>query len=143
MRLIGFPREVPGPVNLGNPREITIAELVERVRVMTGSRSRIAHKPLPADDPKRRCPDIALSMRLLDWSPKVPLEIGLARTVRWLKSREIGQASRPRRRAPERVRTHVPHAAEDAGHSLRQPPRPAADTASPFRPQANRPVHSP
>jgi len=128
LRLIGFPREVPGPVNLGNPREITIAELVERVRVMTGSRSRIVHKPLPADDPKRRCPDIALSMRLLDWSPKVPLEIGLARTITWLKPRETGQASGIRKRAPERVRAHVPSESEGPEHSLRQRARAAAST---------------
>ncbi len=104
LRLMGFPRELPGPVNLGNPREITIVELAERVRAMTASRSRIVNKPLPADDPRRRCPDISLGMRLLDWSPKVPLEIGLARTIAWLKVSEHGELRRLPSRAEPRVR---------------------------------------
>jgi UDP-glucuronate decarboxylase len=74
-----------GPVNLGNPVENTMLELAEKVRAATGSRSEIVHEPLPADDPKRRCPDISKARRLLDWSPRVPLERGLAETVAYYR----------------------------------------------------------
>lgn len=127
LRLIAFPREVPGPVNLGNPREITIAELVARVRAMTGSRSRVIHKALPADDPKRRCPDISLGMRLLDWSPRVSLEIGLARTVAWFGAK-AGQKPATRRREPQQLRQSI--AAEPAAQpDLRNRARAAVSTA--------------
>lgn len=70
-----------GPVNLGNPHEIPVRELAERIIELTGTRSRIVHRPLPADDPTQRCPDIALARRLLGWEPTVPLEDGLKRTI--------------------------------------------------------------
>ena len=81
VRLMATPDGVTGPVNLGNPHEITVRELAERIVALTGSRSRIVHRPLPQDDPMQRCPDIGLARRLLDWQPVVPLEEGLRRTI--------------------------------------------------------------
>lgn len=73
------------PVNLGNPSEVTIAELAERVKHLTNSRSEIRFEPLPQDDPIRRRPDISLARRLLDWSPKVRLDEGLKETVEYFE----------------------------------------------------------
>ena len=70
-----------GPVNLGNPDEFTIGELAEIVIDMTGSRSKIVRTPLPVDDPKRRCPDIALAKSELGWEPRVKLKEGLEKTI--------------------------------------------------------------
>jgi UDP-glucuronate decarboxylase len=70
-----------GPVNLGNPNEMTIKALADRVIQLTGSRSKIAHKPLPTDDPTRRQPDIALARKELGWEPKVDLDAGLQKTI--------------------------------------------------------------
>jgi UDP-glucuronate decarboxylase len=79
---LAAPGVVPqGAVNLGNPVELTVAELVERVLAMTGSRSRVVRRPLPVDDPRRRRPDIAEAARLLGWRPAVPLEVGLRATI--------------------------------------------------------------
>ncbi|MFH1725950.1 MAG: UDP-glucuronic acid decarboxylase family protein [Elusimicrobiota bacterium] len=69
------------PMNLGNPREMTMNELAETIRRIAGSKSRIVHQPLPVDDPKVRHPDIALASKALGWRPKVTLEKGLARTI--------------------------------------------------------------
>lgn len=73
--------ELIGPVNLGNPAEFTIRELAEKVILMTGSKSKIVFKPLPADDPERRKPDIALAKERLNWEPTVHLEKGLEKTI--------------------------------------------------------------
>jgi UDP-glucuronate decarboxylase len=81
VRLMNAPDEVTGPVNLGNPVEMSIRELATRVIELTGSRSQILTKPLPVDDPLQRCPDISLARRLLDWEPKVPLEQGLTQCI--------------------------------------------------------------
>jgi UDP-glucuronate decarboxylase len=71
-----------GPVNIGNPVEFTMLELAEKVIQLTGTKSKIVHKPLPADDPKQRQPDITLAKEKLNgWEPKVALEEGLKRTV--------------------------------------------------------------
>jgi UDP-glucuronate decarboxylase len=72
---------VIGPVNIGNPGEFTIRQLADLAVEMTGSRSRIVHLPLPADDPRQRQPDIALARAALGWEPTVPLRDGLARTI--------------------------------------------------------------
>ena len=71
----------PGPVNLGNPAEIAIGELAEKVVAMTGSRSDISYRPLPQDDPLQRQPDITLAREKLGWEPKVALEDGLRETI--------------------------------------------------------------
>ena len=73
--------EEVGPVNLGNPEECSILELAERILVLTGSRSKVVHGPLPSDDPVRRRPDVGLARDVLGWSPKVTLVEGLTRTV--------------------------------------------------------------
>lgn len=70
-----------GPVNLGNPNEMTIVELAKRVIDLTGSKSKIVYRPLPKDDPVRRQPDISVAKRELNWQPTVQLEAGLNRTI--------------------------------------------------------------
>ena len=72
-----------GPVNLGNPSEFTILKLAEKIISLTGSTSKIIYRPLPEDDPKQRQPDISLAMNKLDWKPKVELEKGLERTIKY------------------------------------------------------------
>ena len=74
-----------GPVNLGNPGEFTIRELAEKVVEKTGSSSTIDYLPLPADDPRQRCPDISLAKKNLDWQPHIPLGKGLDETIQWFK----------------------------------------------------------
>jgi len=91
VRLMASPESFTGPVNLGNPHEIPIAELAERVVSATGSSSRIERRPLPADDPTQRCPDIALAREILAWSPVTSLEDGLARTVAWFDRELAGR----------------------------------------------------
>jgi len=86
IRLMNTGDEIVGPINLGNPAEIAIAALAEQVIALTGSGSRIEHRPAAADDPVRRCPDIALARRALGWEPRVPLADGLARTVAHFRS---------------------------------------------------------
>lgn len=71
----------PGPINLGNPGEFTIRQLAEMVIELTGSRSRLVFRPLPADDPMQRKPEIARARGLLRWEPKVPLVEGLRKTI--------------------------------------------------------------
>ena len=87
IRLMNSSDEITGPVNLGNPREMTIRELAELVIAQTGSRSELVVRPLPADDPMQRQPNIARARALLDWEPKVTLESGLARTIAYFRSR--------------------------------------------------------
>ena len=74
------------PVNLGNPREMTIREFAEHIRALTGSRSELVFQPLPEDDPRQRKPDISKAGALLGWEPKVSLEEGLGRTVGWFRA---------------------------------------------------------
>ena len=73
--------DVTGPINLGNPTELSIRALAETVIDLTGSRSKIVHRPLPADDPQKRRPDISEAQRVLGWSPRIPLKEGLAKTI--------------------------------------------------------------
>jgi len=79
--------DVAEPVNLGNPREMTILELAHKVNEITGNTAGIVYRPLPRDDPKRRCPDISRAKQLLGWEPKVGLEEGLRKTIEWFKQR--------------------------------------------------------
>jgi UDP-glucuronate decarboxylase len=79
------PAEAVGPLNLGNPSEISIADLAALIVEMTGSSSPIEHRPLPEDDPFRRMPDISLARSLLGWSPSVPLREGLERTIGYFR----------------------------------------------------------
>ena len=85
IRLMGTGDDFTGPVNLGNPAEMTIIQLAELVIKMTGSKSKIIYEKLPADDPVRRKPDISLANKALEWTPKVKLEDGLARTIEYFR----------------------------------------------------------
>jgi UDP-glucuronate decarboxylase len=76
-----------GPVNIGNPTEFTIKELAEMVIRLTDSKSKIVYLPLPQDDPKQRRPDITLAKKELGWSPVVPLEEGLLKTIDYFKEK--------------------------------------------------------
>jgi dTDP-glucose 4,6-dehydratase len=76
-----------GPMNIGNPIELTMIELAKKVLAVTGSTSSIEHQPLREDDPRRRCPDITLARRVLGWEPTVDLEEGVRRTAEWLRGR--------------------------------------------------------
>lgn len=89
VRLLMAPEteDVHLPVNIGNPSEVTVIEIAEQIIKLTGSRSKIVFKPLPADDPKMRCPDITRAKQLLGWSPTVDLEEGLSRTIVYFRSR--------------------------------------------------------
>jgi UDP-glucuronate decarboxylase len=86
--------DVEGPLNIGNPDEHTVLDLAQRVLRLTGSRSRIVHRPLPADDPHRRRPDISRAHRKLGWMPHVSIDDGLRETIRWFR-RELQLAERP------------------------------------------------
>jgi UDP-glucuronate decarboxylase len=86
VRLMSSPRDFVGPVNLGNPGEYTIRELAESVLRLTGSRSKLTFKPLPSDDPVRRCPDITLAGARLGWKPTVPLDDGLKETIAYFRA---------------------------------------------------------
>jgi dTDP-glucose 4,6-dehydratase len=77
--------EHSGPVNCGNPVEVSILQFAEKIREITQSRSGIVFRPLPADDPKVRQPDIALARRILGWEPKVSLEDGLRKTIDYFR----------------------------------------------------------
>jgi UDP-glucuronate decarboxylase len=79
--LMNFAADLPEPVNLGNPAEITIKDVAEEIISLTGSRSRLEYRPLPADDPRQRCPDISRARERLNWQPRVPLNTGLERTI--------------------------------------------------------------
>jgi UDP-glucuronate decarboxylase len=85
VRLMATGDDVTGPINLGNPSELTIRDLAEKILELTGSRSRIVSRPLPRDDPRQRCPDITKAQSLLGWQPKVPLEDGLKETVDYFR----------------------------------------------------------
>ena len=77
---------VNDPVNLGNPRELTLLELAEaRSASISGSKSEIVYRPLPVDDPKVRQPDISRARRLLDWEPTLAVEEGLRQTIEWYR----------------------------------------------------------
>jgi UDP-glucuronate decarboxylase len=86
IRLMDSPADFTGPVNLGNPGEFTIRALAEKVLAMTGSRSKLEFRALPADDPKQRQPDIALARSRLGWSPVVALDKGLPATIEYFRS---------------------------------------------------------
>jgi UDP-glucuronate decarboxylase len=86
LRLMEAPDEVTGPINLGNPAEFTIRGLAEIVLELTGSKSKLIHKPLPVDDPLQRCPDISLAKKTLHWEPTVPLVEGLRRTIDYFQA---------------------------------------------------------
>jgi UDP-glucuronate decarboxylase len=83
VKLMASPAAFTGPVNLGNPNEVTMLQLARRILKLTGSRSQLIHKPMPVDDPTRRRPDITLAKTALGWEPRMALEQGLRRTVQY------------------------------------------------------------
>jgi UDP-glucuronate decarboxylase len=97
LRMMDTPDEITGPINLGNPGEFTIRQLADEVINLTGSKSRIVHKPLPSDDPRQRQPDISAAQRYLDWTPTINLRQGLTKTVAYfedlLRTNKTGAAA--------------------------------------------------
>ena len=85
LRLMDSDRAIGVPVNLGDPREMTVRELAVMVIGLTGAHSHIVEEPLPEDDPRRRKPDISRAIELLGWQPRVALEEGLRRTIAWFE----------------------------------------------------------
>jgi UDP-glucuronate decarboxylase len=85
VRMMESPKEFTGPVNIGNPGEFTMIELAELVMRLTGSKSKLIHAALPADDPRQRQPDITLARQTLGWAPRVPLEEGLKMTIDYFR----------------------------------------------------------
>jgi dTDP-glucose 4,6-dehydratase len=81
--------DVTTPVNIGNPREMTVLQFAEKILELTESKSKITHRDLPVDDPKIRQPDITKAQRELGWEPSVDLDTGLSETIRYFK----GEAS--------------------------------------------------
>ena len=80
------PDTFTGPVNLGNPVEVSVGDLAKKIIKMTGSKSKLVYLPLPEDDPKQRKPDISLAKKELKWQPVVDLETGLGKTIEYFKS---------------------------------------------------------
>jgi UDP-glucuronate decarboxylase len=86
VRMMATGDDITGPINLGNPHEIPVRELAERIITLTGARSNIVHRPLPEDDPLQRCPDISRARDVLGWQPGVNLEEGLTRTIAYFEN---------------------------------------------------------
>lgn len=101
MRLAAHAGPIETAVNLGNPNELTVLDLVQKVVKLTGTRSSLVRRPLPTDDPHRRRPDIGLAERLLGWRPTVDLDTGLALTVAYFERRLAPPATRYVRRRDE------------------------------------------
>jgi len=85
VKLMNTEDNITGPINLGNPEEISILELAYKIKDLTGSSSRIIFKPLPEDDPVKRQPDITLARKILGWEPKISLEEGLKKTINYFE----------------------------------------------------------
>jgi UDP-glucuronate decarboxylase len=94
VRLMGQKDNIIGPINLGNPHEITVRQLAEHIIRLTRSSSRLVFRPLPQDDPLQRCPDIARAHTQLCWEPKIPLEAGLERTISYFTQMLAAQEHR-------------------------------------------------
>jgi UDP-glucuronate decarboxylase len=94
IRMMATDEDVTGPMNLGNPHEIPVRALAERVIALTGSRSAIVHRPLPEDDPLQRCPDIARARQVLGWEPTVQLDQGLQHTIAYFDTLLTERGSR-------------------------------------------------
>ena len=77
----------PGPINLGNPNEITISSIADEIIDLTGSKSKIVFKPLPEDDPKKRRPDITLAKDVLNWDVSFDRASGIKKTIKYLKKK--------------------------------------------------------
>ena len=90
VRLMDSPPELTGPINLGNPTEFSMRQLAEQVLTLTGSKSQLEFRPLPADDPRQRRPAISLAERSLGWTPRVSLAEGLRPTIDYFARAHVG-----------------------------------------------------
>jgi UDP-glucuronate decarboxylase len=95
IRLMNAPDDVNTPVNIGNPDEFTILELAELVLELTGSKAPLERRPLPADDPTKRRPDITLAKQKLGWQPTIPLREGLTKTIAWFRQIDVNHYRAP------------------------------------------------
>lgn len=109
--LMAAPRHVAGPINLGNPQEFTVCELAQNIISLVGSRSHLVFQPLPKDDPCKRRPDIGRAKHLLGWQPKVALEEGLIRTIRYFEEMLL----RDNRAVPALSQAHFSLTAQQTG----------------------------
>ena len=89
VRMMENEENFTGPVNLGNPEEITILQLAEIILELTGSKSKIVYRPLPQDDPTQRRPDISLAREKLAWEPKTELRDGLTKTIEYFRNLDM------------------------------------------------------
>ncbi|HVJ54030.1 MAG TPA: UDP-glucuronic acid decarboxylase family protein [Aliidongia sp.] len=94
LRLMATDDSITGPINIGNPMEIPVRELAERIIKQVGSKSKLIFKPLPVDDPMQRCPDITQAQKVLGWEPKVRLEVGLEKTIAYFDQLLIERGER-------------------------------------------------
>jgi UDP-glucuronate decarboxylase len=108
VRLVATGDDITGPINLGNPHEIPVSELADRVIRLTGSRSHVVYRELPQDDPLQRCPDITLARTTLGWEPRIALDDGLLRTIAYFN-----------RMLVERGETRAAEAVEPAADAAR------------------------
>jgi UDP-glucuronate decarboxylase len=106
---MGSAEDLTGPLNLGNPDEFSVAELAEKVLALTGSRSEIVYRPLPADDPKQRQPNISLAKEKLGWAPKVKLDDGLKKTIEYFDQVLTGRVEEMKAKSPPPSRKATPH----------------------------------
>ena len=95
IRMMNGPDDFAGPVNLGNPNELAIKPVAERIVQLTGAPSRLVHVQLPADDPVQRCPDITLARQRLGWEPRVPFDEGLQKTIDYFRSIDLSRFRKP------------------------------------------------
>ncbi len=87
--VMATPDDIEGPINIGNPEEVSIAEIATRIAAKVGTKANTVRRSLPQDDPRRRCPDISLMTRLTGWTPTIPLDEGLSRTIEHFRE-EVG-----------------------------------------------------
>jgi UDP-glucuronate decarboxylase len=117
LKMMSDDNDCAGPINLGNPAEVTVLELAKRIVDLTGSRSRIVLRPLPTDDPPRRRPDISIAQSVLGWQPQTDLTTGLTRTIAHFES-ELKRGKYSSRRESSKQRS-----------ASRQAPMAGADVA--------------
>jgi UDP-glucuronate decarboxylase len=103
VRLMQYDGPQPGPINIGNPVELTVSDLVQQVLALTGSRSSVVNMPLPEDDPQRRRPDITKAQQLLGWAPRTSLTDGLRATVAWFAELQAEPELARSRRSEARI----------------------------------------
>jgi UDP-glucuronate decarboxylase len=94
IRFMETPDDITGPMNLGNPHELSIVQIARRIIALTNSRSELVFLPLPEDDPRQRQPDIVYAKQILQWEPSTPLDVGLAKTIEYFR-RVMERAGKP------------------------------------------------